>query len=298
MPKIGQIDRLRSLLFAPAVRPEFIERLPERGADAIVIDCEDATPPGAKAEARSIVRSVVPSILGPDVQVFVRVNAVVSEWFGADITEGLVEGLAGIVVPKLETTTQVDRVARALREAGHGEFGILAGIETALGVADVRSLLAHPAIIAGYFGAEDFIADMGGVRTRAGDEVVHARSSVALGARLAGVPVVDQIVADFRDDERFREETASARAMGYAGKLCIHPRQVELANEGFLPSVEEVEHARRLLEAFETASSDGVAAIDFEGQMVDEPLAAHARRVLALAKGGERGEKHRPEDAK
>lgn len=283
MPKIRQIDRLRSLLFAPAVRPDFIAKLPERGADAVVIDCEDATPAGAKAEARSIIRSSVPKILGPRMQVFVRVNAVPSEWFEADIAGGLVDGLCGVVVPKLESTTQVDRVVDSLRAAGRSDLGILAGIETALGVADARALLAHPAIVGGYFGAEDFIADMGGVRTREGGEVLYARSRVALAARLAGVPAVDQIVADFRDDARFGEETQQARAMGYAGKLCIHPRQAELANAGFLPSVEEVDHARRLLEAYERSSSAGVAAIDFEGQMVDEPLAAQARRVIALA---------------
>lgn len=283
MSKIKQIDRLRSLLFAPAVRPDFIERLPGRGADGVVVDCEDATPPGAKQEARSNVRSVVPKIIGPEMQVFIRVNSVASEWFEADIAEGLVAGLAGVVVPKLESTNQIDQVAEALRRAGHSQLGILAGIETALGVADARALFAHPAVVAGYFGAEDFIADMGGVRTRSGDEVVFARSSVALAARLAGVTVVDQVVTDFRDDERFREEAASARAMGYHGKLCIHPRQAELANVAFVPSSEEVEHATRLLSAYDEASAAGVAAIDFEGQMVDEPLAAQARRILALA---------------
>ena len=251
MPEIRAIERLRSLLFAPAVRPDFILRLPERGADAVVIDCEDATPAGAKEEARANVRSIVPRILGPGMQVFVRINAVASEWFEADIAEGLVAGLAGVVVPKIESTSQVDRVMEALRHAGHPQIGILAGIETALGVADARALLAHPSIVAAYFGAEDFIADMGGVRTRFGDEVVFARSSVALAARLSGVSVVDQIVADFHDDERFREEAASARAMGYHGKLCIHPRQVELANIAFVPSPEEVEYAIRLLAAYD-----------------------------------------------
>ena len=284
MHEIRKVERLRSLLFAPAVRPDFIQRLPERGADAVVVDCEDATPAGAKEEARAHIRSVVPRILGPGMQVFVRVNAVVSRWFQGDIAEGLVEGLAGIVVPKIESTKQLDRVAEALEKAGHAGIGVLAGIETALGVAEARALLAHPLVVAAYFGAEDFIADMGGVRTRAGGEVAFARSSVALAGRLAGVAVVDQIVADFRDDDRFREEAASARAMGYHGKMCIHPRQVELANEAFVPSQAEVDHATRLLVAYEAASASGVAAIDFEGQMVDEPLAAQARRILALAR--------------
>lgn len=283
MHEIRRIQRLRSILFAPAVRPDFIAKLPERGADAVVIDCEDATPSGAKSEARSVVQSSVPGILGPQMQVFVRVNSVASPYFEADIAEGLVEGLAGIAVPKLESVAQIETVAEALCQAGFPELGVLAGIETALGVADARPLLAHPRIIAGYFGAEDFIADMGGVRTRDGEEVAFARSSVALAARLSGVPIVDQIVADFRDDDRFREEAAAARAMGYQGKLCIHPRQAEIANDAFIPSPEEVEHAIRLLAAYDEASASGIAAIDFEGQMVDEPLAAQARRVLGLA---------------
>ncbi|MBC8187720.1 MAG: CoA ester lyase [Proteobacteria bacterium] len=283
MQEIRPIERLRSLLFAPAVRPDFIRRLPERGADAVVIDCEDATPSGAKEEARANVHNVVPDILADDMQVFVRVNSVASSFFEADVSEGLVSGLAGIVVPKLETLAQADDVAAALAQAGRANLGVLAGIETALGVGDARTLLAHPQIIAAYFGAEDFIADMGGVRTVAGEEVIFARSSVALAARLAGIPVVDQIVADFRDDDRFRAESLAARAMGYHGKLCIHPRQVEIANSAFIPSREEVEHATRLLAAYHEASTSGIAAIDFEGQMVDEPLAAQARRILALA---------------
>jgi citrate lyase subunit beta/citryl-CoA lyase len=143
--------------------------------------------------------------------------------------------------------------------------------------------LAHPRVVAGYFGAEDFIADMGGVRTASNDEVATARSMVALAGRLAGVPVLDQVVTDFRDLDRFSSECASARALGYAGKLCIHPGQVTVANEGFVPSADEVARARALLAAYEEASARGVAAIDFEGQMVDEPLAAQARRVIALA---------------
>jgi len=277
------VRRLRSLLFAPAVRRDFIKRLPERGADGVVIDCEDATPPNLKNEARANIQSVVPGILGAGQQVFVRVNSVASPWFERDIAEGLVDGLAGIVIPKVETTEQLDHVSNALADAGHSELGVLAGIETALGVADSRALLAHPRVIAGYFGAEDFIADMGGFRTRAGTEVAHARSTVALAARLAGVTIVDQIVSDFRDDERFNEEAASARAMGYHGKLCIHPRQAELSNLAFVPTAFEIEFATRLLAAYDKAAAAGLGAIDFEGQMVDEPLAAHARRVLSLA---------------
>ena len=278
------IGRLRSLLFAPAVRPDFVAKLADRGADAVVIDCEDATPPDAKADGRANARAATPGLAARG-QVMVRINAEPTEWFEADIADGLVAELSAVVVPKVETVDGLDRVAAALDAAGLTELGVLAGLETALGVADARILLAHPRVIAAYFGAEDFIADMGGVRTPSNHEVTFARQAVALAGRLATIPVLDQVVADFRDDARFAAESAEARAIGFAGKLCIHPAQVPLANAAWTPTQAEVERARRLLAAYDEALGRGVAAIDFEGQMVDEPLAAQARRVLALAGG-------------
>jgi citrate lyase subunit beta/citryl-CoA lyase len=281
------IGRLRSLLFAPAVRADLVAKLPATGADGVVIVCEDATPPGAKAEGRKNARALAPGIAGRGALVFVRVNAVPSPWFEEDVRDGLCSELAGIVVPKLDRVEQLDALQRALARAGRAGLPVLAGIETALGVADARVLLAHPSVASAYFGAEDFIADMGGVRTEGNQEVLSARSQVALAGRLAGVPTLDQVVTDFRNDEAFERETREARALGFRGKLCIHPRQVALANAGFLPSPAEVELARRLLEAYERASAGGLAAIDFEGQLVDEPLAARARQTLAAASAEE-----------
>ncbi len=282
---IRRIGRMRSLLFAPAVRPDFVARLGERGADAVVIDCEDATPPDAKSSARAIARDLAPTLAG-SCQVTVRVNSPTTDWFVDDIREALCSDLAAVVVPKIESIADLERVARELASAGFADLGVVAGIETALGVADARSLLGHPQVVAAYFGAEDFVADMGGVRTATNQEVAHARAAVALAGRLAGIPVLDQVVTDFRDDERFIREASEARALGYAGKLCIHPGQVALANRSFVPNATEVDRARRLLHAYETASAAGVAAIDFEGQMVDAPLATQARRVLDLTDGG------------
>jgi len=277
------IERLRSLLFAPAVRPDFLAKLPASGADGVVIDCEDATPPGAKAEGRENAREMAPGLAGRGCMVFVRVNAVGTAWFEDDIARGLAPELTGIVLPKLERTEQLVAVEQALARADRTALCVVAGIETALGVADARALLAHPLVRAAYFGAEDFIADMGGVRTESSWEVLHARSHVALAGRLAGVPTLDQVVTDFRNDEKLAREVREARELGYRGKLCIHPGQVRLANAGFLPSAEEIDHARRLLAAFEKARASGVAAIEFDGQMVDEPLASHARQILAAA---------------
>ena len=288
-PRDTPIKSLRSLLFAPAVRPEMLSKLPATGADAVVIDCEDATPPGAKESGRANARKFAPELAGRGSLVMVRVNAVASPWFTDDLANGLCRELDGIVIPKLDRLEQLEVVETQLERAGYPDLPVLAGIETALGVADARTLLGHPRIAWAYFGAEDFIADMGGVRTEGNQEVLFARSQIALAGRLTGVPVLDQVVTDFRNDAAFERELREARAIGYQGKLCIHPAQVKIANAGFIPSEAEVDHARRLLEAFEQAADRGVAAIDFEGQMVDEPLANRARQILAVARSSGAG---------
>ena len=276
--------RLRSVLFAPAVRPDLISKLGRPGADGVVIDCEDATPAHLKAEGRDNARTLGGQLAAGGVAVFVRVNGVGTSWFDDDITQAVPAGARGIVVPMVETRTQLGHVAAALERAGRRDLAVIAGLETASGVADARSLLAHPVVTAGYFGAEDFIADMGGVRTRSNNEVLHARSEVALAGRLASVPVLDQVVVEFRDADRFMQEAADARALGYAGKLCIHPAQVALAHEVFTPSGEDVERAQRLLAAYEAAATRGEATLAFEGEMVDEPMARRARAVLDAAR--------------
>ncbi|MEM9714526.1 MAG: CoA ester lyase, partial [Actinomycetota bacterium] len=232
---MAAIGRLRSLLFAPAVRPDLIAKGPRSGADGIVIDCEDATPPDAKAEARATARQGALDLAGQGPLVLVRINAVPTEWFPDDVRDALGPELDGVVVPKVETVEQLDAIGSALGEAGLPELPVLLGLETVLGVADARELLAHPRSAGAYFGAEDYVADLGGVRTPGNAEVALARAQVAIAGRLAGVPTLDQIVADFRDDDRFEREAAEARAMGHRGKLCIHPKQVALANTGFVP---------------------------------------------------------------
>jgi citrate lyase subunit beta/citryl-CoA lyase len=269
------------LLFAPAVRPDLLRKMPRTGADAIVIDLEDATPPDAKDIGRVEMRSAVADLAG-QLPILVRVNDDTTPWHDDDLDSLPTEGLAGIVVPKVETIAGLDSLATRLTDRGL-DMPVIGGVETALGVADARPLLAHDVVSAAYFGAEDFIADLGGVRTASNDEVAYARAQVALAGRLADLTVIDQIVADFTDDGRCRRECLQARAMGYGGKLCIHPSQVAIANEAFLPSSEEIDRARRLLEAYDDAKAQGVASVAFEGQMVDEPVARQARRVLAQA---------------
>jgi citrate lyase subunit beta/citryl-CoA lyase len=133
-----------------------------------------------------------------------------------------------------------------------------------------------------YFGAEDFITDIGGVRTESNNEVLYARSRVVIAASLSGIPALDQVVVDFGDDERFRTEANEARSLGFQGKLCIHPSQVQLAREAFTPSDEEITRARALLAAAADAEVRGLGVISFEGTMVDAPIIMRARKILDL----------------
>jgi citrate lyase subunit beta/citryl-CoA lyase len=267
--------RWRSLLFVPANRPELAVKATRSAPDVVALDLEDAVPPGAKAEARTALVEAA-AVLAGQVTLCVRVNPPSTEWFTDDVA-ALPDGVDAVIVPKLESARQLADVARAL-----GGRNVLAGLETVRGVADARELLGPP-VSACYFGAEDYVADLGGARTPTNHEVEVPRALIGIAARLAGVPALDMVTTDFRDEERFVAEARAARALGFAGKLCIHPAQVALANEAFRPSAEEIEWAHGLLEVFAEA---GGAAVAYDGQMVDEPVAARARAILAAAEDG------------
>jgi citrate lyase subunit beta/citryl-CoA lyase len=273
------LTRVRSMLFVPATRADMIAKIPRFAPDVAVVDLEDAVVPGEKATAR---RTAAGAIDGLDPAapgtVLVRVNPVGTPWFAGDVAAAAGCAAAGLVVPKLATKQQLHEVRQAL--AGHSWPGavVLAGIETALGVADARTLLAD-GLSGAYFGAEDYIADLGGRRSAGGQEVLYARSQVCLAASLAGIPAIDQAVIDLADDEHFLADARGGQSIGYQGKICIHPRQVGLAHRVFTPAPDEVAHARAVIAAGEA----GVGVVG--GQMVDDVHVRMARAVLARAPG-------------
>jgi citrate lyase subunit beta/citryl-CoA lyase len=276
--------RWRSVLFVPANRPELAAKAPRSAPGAVVLDLEDAVPPAAKVDARGSAARAAAELAGV-VPVCVRVNPPGTEWFADDVA-ALPPDLAAVVVPKLDSAAQLVEVAGAL-----GDRAVVAGLETVRGVADAREVLRSP-VAACYFGAEDYVADLGGVRTPGNAEVAWARSFVAVAARLAGVPALDMVTIDFGDDDRFVAEAREARALGYAGKMCVHPAQVALAEVAFRPTDDEVDRARRLLAAFEAAGGETIAV---DGQMVDEVVAARARAVSAGATGAARPRRSGPD---
>jgi citrate lyase subunit beta/citryl-CoA lyase len=265
---------LRSLLFVPGGRADMIAKVGRAGADGVVLDLEDAVAAADKDAARATVVEALETLeVREGTLVLVRVNVPGSPWFEEDLAAVVGTRADGVVLPKLEHTEHLAAVA------GH-QLAVIGGLETALGVADARPLLAAGAsmgLVGAYFGAEDFIADMGGYRTAGNTEVLYSRSQVALAARLAGVAALDQVVTAVRDDAAFRADAQQARAIGYAGKLCIHPAQVALAHEVFTPGEAEVAHAHAVL----AASESGVGLLN--GEMVDDVHVRMARATLARA---------------
>ncbi|HLG66775.1 MAG TPA: CoA ester lyase [Acidimicrobiales bacterium] len=270
--------RFKSLLFVPANREDLVAKAHRSQPDAVVLDLEDAVPAAEKAAARAGLAESIATVVGHGIDALVRVNAPGSAWLADDLAALPGNGVAAVVVPKLETPDAARAVARRT-----GGLPLVAGLETVRGVLDARAVLAHP-VAACYFGAEDYVADLGGARTPGNLEVLTARSLVAMAARLAGIAAYDMVVLDVTDASRFSAEAHEARSLGYAGKLCVHPAQVPLANAAFTPTEAEVSRATRLLAAFEDALAQGRATVGFEGTMVDEVVARQARAVLEAAR--------------
>lgn len=282
---------IRSLLFLPGNRPELVPKLERFRPDVAVLDLEDAVAEADKTAARALIADSATLAADLGITCLVRVNPPGTRHFAADLAVAADSRAAGVVLPKYERPSDVAAVRERLSAGsawasgrGAGSAGasgrgadrlVVVGVETVLGVADARPLLAEP-VSAAYFGAEDYIADIGGRRTPGGEEVLYARSAVAAAAHLSGVPAIDQAVVELGDDEHFLRDARKGRDIGYTGKICIHPRQVTLAAQVFTPTAEEAEHARRIL----SAGASGVAA--FDGQMIDEPHLRQARRTLAL----------------
>lgn len=275
----GPMPAVRSVLFVPGGRPELLDKVARSRPDAVIADLEDAVAPAGKDAARAAAGAALAGRRPGAGLVLLRINPPGTPWHDDDLAAAAdaaaAGALDGIVLPKYEHPAQL-RGVRAALPAG---TRVLVGLESARGVADARPLLdAGPD--AAYFGAEDLVADLGGRRTPAGAEVLHARSAVRLAAHLAGVPAIDQAVVAVHDPDRFRADAEQARDLGYHGKICLHPLQVAAAHEVFTPSAQEIAHAR----AVTAAAEAGVGMVD--GQMVDAVHVAMARGVLARAGAG------------
>ncbi|WP_321874291.1 HpcH/HpaI aldolase/citrate lyase family protein [Burkholderia ubonensis] len=267
----GRAIPAQSYLFVPGNKPERFDKALASGADAVIIDLEDAVEPEAKTSARDAIARWV----SPGHPVLVRINARHTPWFEADAELGALKGVAGIVLPKAESADDIcTAVALARRRVP-----VYPLIESANGMWNALDVAKAPYVERLMFGTLDFIADMG--MSDDGASLNHFRSQLALVSRVAGIEApVDGVTPDIHDGERIERDAFNGRQLGFGAKLCIHPKQIGFVHKCFRPSEDEVRWARRILDAMRD-SNGSVVTVD--GKMVDRPVLLRATRIAGLA---------------
>lgn len=266
----------RSLLFVPATRPERFAKALASGADAVIIDLEDAVAPGEKARARQLLARAWPGLAASERErVLVRVNAASTVWHSDDLELLGTLGVAGAIVSKAEQADQLVHVASVLGSA----CALVPLIESVAGLDAANALARCPQVLRLAFGNIDFQADAGLACGPDEAELLPIRLALLLASRRAQLaPPIDGVTADLRDAVQLGRDLTRSRSGGFGGKLCIHPSQVMAVNTTFTPSVAETSWARRVLDA-SAAAGGGVVSLD--GRMVDAPVVLLAQRVLA-----------------
>jgi citrate lyase subunit beta/citryl-CoA lyase len=271
----------RSVLFVPGTSRERFAKAFAAGADAVVLDLEDGVDAARKAEARTMVAEWLTTDSSERAARLVRVNSAGSAFIDDDLEwlasiEGLYDAL---VLPKVETPEEIVGIARAAAATR-----IVPLLETARGILRSGDIVtAGPEIPAVLFGAEDLTAELGIPRTIDGDELLVARGQVVLAAASIGADPIDAVFVEIAHADGLRRDATRARALGFTGKMAIHPDQVAVINAVFTPSASEISAARRIVEAAAAAQAEGEGAFRLDGRMVDAPIIRRAERVLSVA---------------
>ncbi|HWM16622.1 MAG TPA: CoA ester lyase [Microbacterium sp.] len=282
---------LRSLLNVPGNRPDMLEKASGYGADALIIDLEDAVPAAQKVETRVIAREFVDTFARRGNTVLVRVNGPDTGLMEDDLTAVVRVALTGVQVPKVHSADDVlgaDTVLTRLEEEARiptGHIELLISLESAAAIHFAYDILsAAPRVGCALVAAAehgDLHGDLRFVTTKTEEEILYVRSAALVAARAAGVPYpIDGVYADVRDIDGFADSCRRARQIGYRGKKVIHPRQVDIANEIFSATPQELEHYERILEAMGLAEREGRAVAEVDGRMVDIAMVETARRAL------------------
>jgi citrate lyase subunit beta/citryl-CoA lyase len=279
--------KLRSLLFVPCDRPDRMAKALGGGADALILDLEDAVAPEKKPEARRAVAEFLDR--NATAPLWVRINPLDSPESEKDLAAVLPAHPDGIVLPKAEGGASVAELARRLTERGNATAKILAiATETPAAVFQLGSYGGAKRLAGLTWGAEDLPAAVGAATSREADGSFTppyelARSLCLFGAAAAGVAPIETVYPDFRNLEGLAAYAAKARRDGFTGMMAIHPAQVAVINAAFTPSDAEVAHARAVVAAFE--ANPGAGALSLDGRMIDRPHLVQAQRILAAAAG-------------
>ena len=275
----------RSVLYMPAANERALDKARTIPADALILDLEDAVAPDAKDAARANACAAAASGDYGNREITIRCNALATPWGADDLAAAATSGAKAVVSPKIESVDELDAVVTHLDAAGApADLGVWAMVETPTAIADIRSIAAHPRVPVLVMGTNDLLKEL---RAEAGanrEALVPHLAAALLGAREAGKVILDGVYNDVRDPDGFLAEAEQGRRLGFDGKTLIHPSQVDPANDTWAPSAEAVDHAERVIAAFEAAEAEGRGVITVDGRMIENLHVDNARRVLATAR--------------
>ncbi|KWE88963.1 citryl-CoA lyase [Burkholderia territorii] len=279
---------MKSKLFVPGSRPDLFDKALNGPADAVSFDLEDAVAEDRKDAARAALRARLDQPLPPTKTIVVRVNALGTRGFDADLDAVARPGVAIVNLPKPRDPDDV-RAAAAALERAERRNGVTTPIRLLVNIETPRALrlaselaAADPRVIGLQLGLGDLFEPLG-IDRRETAALVPVMLAVRIAAGEAGIAAYDAAFADIGDADGFRSEASLARRLGFAGKSCIHPTQVDIANDVFRPTLDEIRAALRVLDAERRAVADGRGAYVVDGRMIDAPFVARARTIVSEA---------------
>jgi len=281
---------LRSLLFVPGNKENMLEKAAGLRPDILVPDMEDSVPNAEKDNARKTIQSFLPRLAEKGVPIMPRVNSLDTGWLEPDLAAVIGPHILGISIGKIDGPQDIETVSDLLAESERavdlavGSLKLIPWLESARAIVKCYEICtSNPRIIGVAFGAEDFTHDMGIERLEDDSEVDYARNVLCIAARAAHVTALDTPYFHFKDEAGLRVNSTAAKQRGFKGKFAIHPAQIDAINETFSPSKAEVEHARRVVAAFEEAETAGRGSTSLDDKVIDVPVVKRARAVLELA---------------
>lgn len=290
MTQYVDIPKLKCPLFVPGNRTDMLEKALGLNPNVVVPDLEDSVPWGEKGRARNITTSFLPRLADSGIPIIPRLNSLDSGLFDDDLAAVAGHHISGITVGKIQSGKDMKQATELIdrfeRQAGLplGRIALIPWLETAKAIVNAHEIcMSSPRTIAVAFGAEDFTQDMAIERRQDETEVAYPRSVVAIAARAAGVTALDTPYFGFRDPIGLRESSKRSKQYGYQGRFAIHPSQIEIIKEAYAPTEAEVEHAMRVITAFDEAERLGHGATSLDGQVIDVPVVRRAQNLLEAA---------------
>ena len=274
----------RSVLSMPAANERALEKAKSIASDALIFDLEDAVSPESKDAARDNAVKAASSGEYGKREITIRCNGLDTPWGAADIAAAAKSCASSIVIPKVNNASEVDEVSRHLDAAGApAEMMIWAMVETPSAIFHARERAAHPRVAVLVMGTNDLVKELHAVQVPGRAPVISHLATALLAAREADKPILDGVYNDIKNAEGLRAECEQGMQMGFDGKTLIHPDQVVIANEVWAPGESEVEHARRVIEAFNAARAEGKGVVQLDGKMIENLHVAIAERLIAIA---------------